>query len=223
MTEVSSLELLTRISLKRKIWLLSLLDALERAAVTPISQQELHRLAYLANVLSPVYDLDAEDGRILKYRRGPYYPDLQWDLDRLAVSGLAEISNISHRLDDLGWWYHADYALSPRGKGIVADARRRFEDYDEIHRFHCEVAAAFGAVEDECRTDAALQDATYSESDDEVVIDYAEWRGRNLSAPASDLFAECLGMSGALGSRRRVQLYVRYLGRMVERNRQGVA
>src|SRR5258708_3989440 len=99
-------------NLMRRVWLLLLPDGAERVGLIPISKLRLHRLAYLANALSPLYDLPVPDGQIVKYKRGPYYPDLQWDIDRLAVQGSIRIYVIRHARDKFGWWLDADYGLT---------------------------------------------------------------------------------------------------------------
>ena len=48
-----------------RMWLLLLFDASERCGIAPLSVERLHRLVYLANTLSPVYDLLVPDGYIL--------------------------------------------------------------------------------------------------------------------------------------------------------------
>ncbi len=73
-----------------------LLDAAERAAVTPLASPRLHAFAYLSDVLSPVWDLPAFDGKILKIDGGPHYPDLQEELDHLVVLGLVEVSDLEY-------------------------------------------------------------------------------------------------------------------------------
>ena len=85
-----------RANLRTRVWLLILLDGAERAGLTPMSKERFHRLVYLANSLAPIYDLPPPDRKILKYKHGPFYPDVQWDLDRLAVQGLVEILKIKH-------------------------------------------------------------------------------------------------------------------------------
>ena len=110
-------QILSPADLGRRVWLLLLLDGAERAGIAPLAEMRLHRLVFLANVLAPVYDLPVEDGKVVKYRRGPFYPDVQWDLDRLAVSGLADISEIRHIKDEHGWWFSAKYGLRKQGDG----------------------------------------------------------------------------------------------------------
>src|ERR1700687_2575811 len=73
--------------LQRRIRLLVLLSAAERAGLVPLRILRLHSFAYLSNVLAPVWDMPALDGKVLKRHGGPFYPALQRDLDRLVGMG----------------------------------------------------------------------------------------------------------------------------------------
>ena len=79
---------------RRRIRLLMLLDAADYAGNSPLSVSRLHAFAFLADVLSPLYNLTALSGRIMKRRIGPYFPDLQWELDRLIGQGLVDVSDL---------------------------------------------------------------------------------------------------------------------------------
>ena len=209
---------LSQADLGRRVWLLLLLDGAERAGIAPLPEMRLHRLVFLANVLAPVYDLPVEDGKVVKYRRGPFYPDVQWDLDRLAVSGLADISEIRHIEDEHGWWFSAKYGLRKQGMRLVGEALRRPE-MAALHRFHCELLAAYSSLPDEAQPGAALVDATYAAPDQNLddVIDFAEWRDRNASVNTTGLFVNSLPAGLALNERERLHLYMHYLGRMAGR------
>ena len=60
-------------SLRRQVRLLVLLRAAEAAGLAPLRILRLHAFAYLSNVLAPVWDLRALDGKVLKRRGGPFY------------------------------------------------------------------------------------------------------------------------------------------------------
>ena len=57
---------------KRPVRVLSLLDSLARAAISPVTVRVLHELAYLTNVLAPVFDLPPFSASLLRRRGGPY-------------------------------------------------------------------------------------------------------------------------------------------------------
>jgi hypothetical protein len=72
-------------SLKYRIRLIQLLTAAEQAALVPISLDKLHAFAFLADVLSPVWNLRPFEDRIGRTGKSPYYPDLQKELDLLVA------------------------------------------------------------------------------------------------------------------------------------------
>src|SRR5712671_607892 len=112
MTDVRQL---ARPVLVARMWLLFLLDASERAGIAPLSVERLHRLVYLANALAPVYELLVPDGYILKYRRGPFFPLVHWDIGRLVAQGLVTATGSRPTKDKLGYWMAANYSLSKVG------------------------------------------------------------------------------------------------------------
>ena len=79
---------------RKRIRLLMLLDAADYSVLSPIQTARLHALAFLADVLSPIYGLSALSGTIVKRRIGPYFPELQGELDRLVGMGLAEVTDL---------------------------------------------------------------------------------------------------------------------------------
>ena len=64
--------------------MLLLLEAAENAGLTPIAVLNLHALAYLANVLSPIWDMAPQKRTVVRKRGGPYYPELQQEVDALV-------------------------------------------------------------------------------------------------------------------------------------------
>lgn len=204
---------------QRRTWLLLLLDGAERAALTPMPSQQLHRMVYLANCLSPLYDVPIAEGEILKYKRGPIYADLQWDLDRMAVMGLVELSNLRHvRETDGDVWFYADYALSMDGAALIERALAVSESARRRHAFYIEVAGAYAALSEDARDDAALEDANYRHPDARLntLIDFSA-RSANFAVRAAESFAEFNPPDLSLSDRSKLHLYFRYLNRMVDK------
>jgi hypothetical protein len=199
------------------MWLLMLLDGAERAGVAPMPSHEIHRMAFLANCLSPIYDLPIPDDEIMKYRRGPFYPELQWDLDRLAVSGLAEISSIRHERDEHGWWFFADYALASSGIAAVNHALGS-PRAKRVHSFLIEIAASYATLDSDTRDRAPLQDANYSNPrvTGRALVEFGELR-RNFSARTANAFEKYAPEGTQLRGRDKLFLYFRYLDRMVDK------
>ena len=81
---------------------------------------KLHGFAYLADVLSPVWDLAPFDGKIYKSEGGPHYPDLQDELDRLVVMGLVIVRELRYEpIGDGGARIIGSYALNLASEHIA--------------------------------------------------------------------------------------------------------
>lgn len=205
--------------LSARMWLLTLLDAAERIGIAPISAQRLHRLVYLANAMAPIYDLLTPDGYLLKYKRGPFFPEVQWDIDRVCAQGLAVAFNLKSFKDDLGWWFDADYSLTKIGMAAV-DKAIGLEEMARKAVFLREVVRAFASVikdkkPHEERDGVVLMDVTYTQADFEAPIDFEE-ASRNLTSLAADAISRRVGTREMVGRRQTVHLYFRYLDRVWE-------
>lgn len=206
--------------LSARMWLLTLLDAAERIGIAPLSAQRLHRLVYLANAMAPVYDLLTPDGYLLKYKRGPFFPEVQWDIDRVCAQGLASVSNLKTLKDDLGWWFKADYSLTRTGMAAV-DKAIRLDQMARKATFLREVVRAFASVikgeePREEHDDVVLMDVTYNQADADGPIDF-EVASRNLTALAADAISRRVSAEETTERRQTVHFYFRYLDRVWER------
>jgi hypothetical protein len=196
-------------------WILLLLNAAERAGLTPIETPRLHRLAYFANCLAPVYDLPAADGKIMKFVRGPFYPDLQWDIDRLVAMGLVELRTFEPFRDAQGWWFSASYVMPPAGIAIISTIRES-PRLARIYEFQLELAAAFADLPEDVQNTSGERDATYADPKvpEGALIDFADWDRRNFTDQAAELLASHAPANLRLGQRDRIHLYFRYLRRV---------
>jgi hypothetical protein len=203
---------------RRRCWVLLLLEAAQRAGLTPVPGWQVHRMAFLADCLAPLYGIPPLSGKILKYQRGPFYPDLQWEMDRLAVQRLGRIGNIHHRTFKDGAWLFADYSLTRGGMEAAAEAGILSPRMHEVRLFILEVAGAYEELHAPARKRAALEDATYSNPDilDQEVIDFSSLRS-NFSVRATEAFQNYVPGAIPLNRRDRLYLYFRYLDNVVER------
>lgn len=209
--------------LAARMWLLSLLDAAERTGIAPLSVERLHRLVYLANAMAPVYDLLTPDGYILKFKRGPFFPEVQWDIDRLSVQGLAAVSGLKRMKDDQGWWFEANYSLTRMGMAAVDHALLLGEARHKAS-FLREVVRAFAAIlreeaSDEPPGDAddvLLKDVAFARADLEGPIDFRT-ASENLTALAAGAIGLHVGGDRSVGRRAEVHLYFRYLEQLWDR------
>lgn len=199
-----------------RAWLMTLLDGAARAGLTPLPHAAIHHLAFLANVLAPVYGLPVETGLVTRWKRGPYSAELQWDLDRLAIMGLARLDSVKP-VNDQGKWFIARYGLGPLAQAFLENALT-VDSLARAHRFHCELFAAYASLPTTHRGAAATEDATYANTIDgdlrerETVIDFAEWRNRNYTQRASATLERQLD-GVPVDPRRRIHVYLRYLAR----------
>jgi len=199
------------------MWLLSLLEAADRIGIAPLSMGRLHRLVYLANAMAPVYDLLTPDGYILKYKRGPFFAKVQWDIDRLSVQGLAKAANLVRKRDELGWWFDADYSLTKAGRDAV-DFAVQLEEMARKQAFLREVVRAFASVlrleglNDEMADATLLEDIGYARADAQGAVDF-RGASTNLTALAAADLGRRIGKSEMRSRRAEVHLYFRYLER----------
>jgi hypothetical protein len=215
--------------LRQRVRVVQLLEAAERAGITPIPARRLHAYAYLADVLSPVWDLQPFDGKVLKVEHGPHYPDLQREVDRLVVMGLVTASRLRYvsraksgpLVDaDYGINFESSYlqpilsAIGARG----ADQALDFRD-SEIHTFLVELACAIATVPDDEIDSAASVDATYADDriDYSNVVDFGNWSTNalqdNLSVAVTERFHRFLPGRAQLSAGEKLYLYASFLGR----------
>lgn len=205
-----------------RAWLLTLLDGAARAGLTPLPQATIHHLAFLANVLAPTYGLPVETGLVTRWKRGPYSPEMQWDLDRLSIMGLARLVSVEP-VNDRGKWFVARYGLGPLAPAFL-DKALAVGSLARAHRFHCELFAAYASLAPTLRGAVVNEDATYANTIDgdlrenETVIDFAEWKDRNYTQRASATLESHLG-GVRVDPRRRVHIYLRYLARRTAKAR----
>jgi hypothetical protein len=218
-----------RATMRQRIRVMQLLEAAERAGITPIPARRLHAYAYLADVLSPVWELQSFDGKILKIKDGPHYPDLQRELDQTVILGLVTVSSLRYVANGKhGPLVDADYAInfkSPYLEEILAaigarGAEQALDPPDfKIHAFLVELACAIATLPDDQIVSAASVDATYA--DDRVdysnVVDFGEWstdlRRDNLSLAAAERFHKFLPGKEQLSAGEKLYLYASFLGR----------
>ena len=201
-------------TLLRRIRLVVLLDSAEKAGLVPLSVLRLHSLAFLSNVLAPVWNMQALDGKILKRRGGPFYPELQHDLDRLVGMGVVVVSNLSHvRDEDQRWRLEGSFRLHREYASGILDCIKQYETERLVGTFLQELAYALSALDDDDLDRITTKDATYSDPVVSVgnVIDFAEWRNVNYSANAARHFERLLPNGSHATPGEMLHLYARHL------------
>ena len=205
------------LSVRRRIRVVTLLDAAHRAGMTPMPILRLHTVAYLANVLAPVWELDAHDGKLLKRRGGPFYPALQKDLDRLTGMGLVRLTHLRHEEEEPGRWrLEGSYELNYGFATPVLDCLRTIsEDERQTHGYIGELLLSLSSLSDDDLDTAMREDATYSDPRvaEGNVIDFAEWHHANWTASAADRFTQILPTGDRTTPGEKLHLYVAHLHR----------
>lgn len=206
------------LSQRRQLRVLVLLDAAAAAGLEPVRLAMLHNLAYLSNALAPVWQLDPFDGALLKRKGSPYYPTLQWDVDRLVGRGLLHVQDVRYVQVDNRWQIDASYCLNRRMAYPVLNTRRMigfepgFEDF--CHALAQAMSALpSGEVERLLNEDAAYGNPAVDISN---VVNFAESHGINFATNA----ARAIRPDVPLTPGERVNLYVNHLhARLVRRVR----
>lgn len=198
-----------------RMWILLLLDASERSGIAPLSVERLHRLVYLANTLAPVYELLVPDGYILKYRRGPFFPAVHYDIGRLVAQGLVRATDSAPIKDELGYWISANYSLPKAGMRIVDEAFS-IETVRPKALYLREVALAFAGLDVSDRDNAALVDVNYDAVAENTAVSFGDGED-NLAPAASEVVSSPIDLSVR---RLRLSRYLQYL-EQAWRHRQG--
>ncbi|RUW62739.1 hypothetical protein [Mesorhizobium sp. M7A.F.Ca.US.008.03.1.1] len=207
--------------LRRQVRVVMLLGAAEDAGLVPLNILRLHGFAYLSNVLAPVWDMPVLNGKVLKRRGGPFYPDLQQDLDRLVGQGVVVISGVGHVQDEARRWrLEGAYRLNRKFADPILGALGDFPEERQLGSFIAELGYALSALSDVELDRAMSEDATYSDPMITIdnVIDFADWRDRNYSANAADKFDRVI-QGGNATPGEKLHLYVRHLHRRINGER----
>lgn len=206
--------------LKHRVRLLQLLRASDHAALAPIDMGKLHAFAYLADILSPVWQLRPFEDTIGRTNRPPYYPDFQRELDLMVAMGLVEPSQLEYTPSDDGKpaRFAACYALRTDSAHLPAlmEALRDDDDLVREQDYLNSLAGALASIPDDDIAQAARRDLAYEggamDTEEFFELDPASASSLTSRAVASfdQLFPEA-----HLTPARRLYMYAAYLGKRV--------
>ena len=210
-------------SVRRRVRILTLLDAANHAGMTPMPILRFHAVAYLANVLAPVWQLNAHDGKLLKRRGGPFYPAMQKDLDRLTGMGVVHLTRLSHEEEAPGQWrLEGSYALNYDFAAPILNCLQTISRDERLTLAYIrELLLALSSLGDDDLDTAIQEDATYSDPlvTEGNVIDFAEWSDRNRTKSAAEHFKDILPSGDNTTPGEKLHLYVAHLHRRLNDGR----
>lgn len=196
---------------------LQIMAALERAGATPISNRDLHSVAYLANVLSPLWEVEPLETSVLKDRDGPRSSAFEHEIDLCIGRGLLVVETLRPdpenpaRLD-------ATYRLRAKAARPVLDRISALPDEHSVENFLNELAFAIVEIKPDLWDDAAAQDASWSNPavQEGRIVDFGEHSSRaavNPSYNAAQAFQRFAPEGIRLDRAEKLLMYVRLLKR----------
>lgn len=203
------------------VWASLLIANASKFGLTPLSKLRFHRLFYFANCLAPVFGITPLETAIVKYHRGPFYPNAQELVDRLVGIGLIKASQVQHIQDSDGTWMGALYRPTPKLFHAV-NSLSLIHENKKISYFFSELIRSYALQEDDYLDTLALFDSTYGDEDKSlgIVIDFKE-AALNLSSREAESFSELPKNDlSFVRDNDKIHLYLSYLQ---ELNRQQVA
>lgn len=200
-----------------QVWLVFLMGAARKAGLLPISKGLFHRIIYLSNCLAPLFETSPTTATIVKYRRGPFYPKLQWYLDRLAVLGVLKVRDLEYVTDEHGVWMEAFYFTNGTTRHVI-DTCTQIQYGRKIEEYLTEMIFAIASISKRNWNSAALHDATYGEAGktEGAFIDFSD-PADNLSAQTAHAFRTVLPEGIVISPKEEMFLYLRFLEAQAEK------
>jgi hypothetical protein len=196
---------------RARVWVLLAIDACDRAGLLPISKTRLHRMIFLSNCLAELYQTTPPAKRVLKYKRGPFYPDVQWQLDRLNAMGLLNVSNLLVAKDEHGPWMEADYSITEAGIDTT-NIIRETPLGKSTGNYVDELVFAFGRLGERGLDDLAFSELNYAAPGVAVgALITFEDASSNLALMKTQDFERAAPEALTNRIREKLQLYLRYI------------
>jgi len=169
----------------RRYWILLVLRATCLAGSGTVSSDFFHKLVYYVNALLPSVGLPSETARVMKASYGPFFPEYQWDLDRLVGAGLVEVADLQWISTDQRFF--GKYRITRRGQVLAEHVASGTGGLADIERAISEMVSAFLSTPAALTTLAAKLDANFGQDTvrEGQVIDFGEWSGENHSRDAA--------------------------------------
>lgn len=197
--------------------LIQIFAALERAGLTPVSNRDLHALAYLANVLSPLWDIDPIETSVLKDINGPRSSALEREVDLCVGNGALTVESLRMDPDDPSR-LNATYRLNARAARPVLESLAGLPDEHLVASYLNELAFAYAEIRPELRDVLATKDAAWSNPAIAPgrIVDFGAHIGRAAVNPtfnAAQAFQQFAPEGIHLDRAEKLLMYVRLLKR----------
>lgn len=169
----------------RRYWILLVLRAARYCGFATVASDVFHRLVFFANTLAPTVDISSETPRVLKAEQGPFFPDYQWDLDRLVGMALVDVRDLSWASED--GRYFGKYHINKNGLLLSEEILNDNLFFALTERAISEVVSAFSKTTGLFDRSSAFHDASYSQDTIRFgeVIDFGEWSLHNFTTEAA--------------------------------------
>lgn len=199
--------------IRARVWVLMAVDACDRAGLIPMGKTRFHRIIFLSNCLAELYHATPPAKRVLKYKRGPFYPDVQWQLDRLNAMGLVGVDKLSIAKDRHGPWMEAEYSITSEGIEITQTIRKTLVG-KATGLYIDELVFAFARLGARRLDQVALSELNYAAPGiaDGALITFEDGES-NLALRKARAFEHAAPEALRNGIREKMQLYLRYLER----------
>lgn len=174
----------------RRYWILSVLRAATFSGTGTITSDRFHRLVYFVNALLPAVGLDAETARVLKASYGPFFPEYQWDLDRLAGNGLISVIDLHWVSSDQRFF--GTYRITPKGIRYAEKIAAATPFLSDVEHAISEIVSAFIAAPEALSRLASHLDANLGQDTirNGQIVDFGEWQSENYSKSAAEFLLE---------------------------------
>jgi hypothetical protein len=198
-----------------RAWMLILLRAGTIAGFAPVRSKMLHRLVFLSNTLAQVYKTVPPSEFVLKHRRGPFYPQAQFELERMAAQGLVTLADLRWSTQGPDLQLEVNIALSEAGRLLVRRWNNDSQWCRHVQLFLTDLCVAVASVDDGREVETADHDLTYNQR---WASQYAVIAFRNPQERLSQRGVEeivDLAPNGLEPNRQhQLRLYLKYLERL---------
>lgn len=194
-----------------QVWLIFMMGAAQKAGLLPISKSLFHRIIFLSNCLAPLFQTTPAAATVVKYKRGPFYPAIQWYLDRLAVQDVLKVRELTYTSDEYGPWMSAKYLTNGTTHRVI-ERCTQIQYGRHLEEYLTEMVFSVASISQRSWDSAALFDATYDGpgKSEGAFIDLADPES-NLSVQTAQAFQSVLPQNFVISPREEMFLYLRFL------------